>query len=658
MLWRYESHMRYCEKEIFIDGMSCVNCQSKIEQKLRNTKGIKEVHVSYAKESAKICFDTNVITEEKITQIIQKLGYEVRAKAKQTAKNWKFTLAVFSLILALYFFISYFGLLNYLIPGQLADSKMGFGMLFLIGIFTSVHCIAMCGGINLSQCIPKGVQKENALAVVEKSKMQTLRPAFLYNAGRVISYTVIGFLLGAVGLLFGGNNEVGLPLVFQGGLKLIAGIFMVIMGINMLGAVPSLRRFQLKMPKIFAVHIMQKKRQSSHPFVVGLCNGLMPCGPLQSMQIVALASANPFVGAASMFFFSLGTVPLMLGFGSMVSALGQKFAKRVMFVGSVLVVVLGLAMLSQGGSLIGLNTTRVILPLIVGFFLLLFTLNLPLSQGKYKALSIAAATCVLLVFTVGVQFSFVGATTKESAGTDTKLVNGTQEITSALSSNAYPSITVAVNTPVKWNITAEKGDINGCNYQMSIPSLGVKKVQFQEGDNVIEFTPTKTGTYEYSCWMGMIHATVTVAKEGQKANVTDNQSSSTNDNTTVQGNKSSEKGATAEVKDGVQYVTSGINASGYEPIIVEENIPVKWTLHVDKGELTYCNNAIYVPEYNLKMNLKEGDNVIEFTPTSSGSFVFSCWMGMTYGKITVTHADGSVDATKDDGSGSLPSCCG
>lgn len=53
----------------------------------------------------------------------------------------------------------------------------------------------------------------------------------------------------------------------------------------------------------------------------------MPCGPLQSMQIVALASGNIFTGAFSMFCFSLGTVPLMLGFGSVVSALGKHFTR-------------------------------------------------------------------------------------------------------------------------------------------------------------------------------------------------------------------------------------------------------------------------------------------------------------------------------------------
>ena len=80
----------------------------------------------------------------------------------------------------------------------------------------------------------------------------------------------------------------------------------------------------------------------------------MPCGPLQSMWIVALAGGSSFAGAFSMLLFSLGTVPLMLGLGSLVSLLRKRFNSGVMSVGAVLVVVLGLSMLSQGGFLSGL----------------------------------------------------------------------------------------------------------------------------------------------------------------------------------------------------------------------------------------------------------------------------------------------------------------
>lgn len=231
-----------------------------------------------------------------------------------------------AVILFLYALLQHFGILNLLAPGQLADTKMGYGMLFVIGLITSVHCIAMCGGINLSQCIP---QPSNASDVSGSSRaLDIFLPALLYNTGRVISYTAIGFLLGLVGMLLGAGTQTEISYFLQGSLKMIAGIFMVIMGINMLGIFPWLRPLTLRIPRFLSTKVLKKRASSRQPLFVGLLNGLMPCGPLQSMQIVALACQNPFSGALSMFLFSLGTVPLMLGLGSLVSVLGKRFAKK------------------------------------------------------------------------------------------------------------------------------------------------------------------------------------------------------------------------------------------------------------------------------------------------------------------------------------------
>lgn len=60
------------------------------------------------------------------------------------------------LMAALFMLLQATGLLNRLAPGQLAQSGMGYGMLFLVGLMTSLHCVAMCGGISLSQSLPGG----------------------------------------------------------------------------------------------------------------------------------------------------------------------------------------------------------------------------------------------------------------------------------------------------------------------------------------------------------------------------------------------------------------------------------------------------------------------------------------------------------------------
>ena len=192
--------------------------------------------------------------------------------------------------------------------------------------------------------------------------------AAAYNAGRIISYTIIGGILGGIGAFTGMAGTLQTSSFFQGLLKLLAGALMVVMGINMLGLFPGLRRFHLRISlPLFqkgkqknASKGISKRSNASHrrrtPFIIGLFNGLMPCGPLQSMQIVALASANSFTGALSMFFFALGTIPLMLGFGSIVAGLGKHFTKQVLKCGAILVVVMGLSMMSQGTALSGMSS--------------------------------------------------------------------------------------------------------------------------------------------------------------------------------------------------------------------------------------------------------------------------------------------------------------
>lgn len=443
-------------KKLRIGGMTCVNCQNTIQKKLRNTAGIKKAEVSYNGGTAVITYDTDIISLGDITAVIKRLGYDVLNRTQPTT-NSRRTIGLLIIILSVYILIQQFGILNLLVPSQLAETNMGYGMMFVIGLITSVHCVAMCGGINLSQCIPQNG------TIKETSRFSALRPAFLYNLGRVISYTIVGFIVGALGSAITFSNTA------QGGLKLVAGVFMVIMGINMLGIFPWLRRLNPRMPKIFANKINAEKVKSRSSFIVGMLNGLMPCGPLQAMQIYALSTGSPIAGALSMFLFSLGTVPLMFGLGVLSTVLSKKFTKKVMTVGAVFVVVLGLSMFSQGWSLAGF-------------------INLPFISG-----------------------------TSNNEGSESSVIvkDGVQVINSTLSPGSYPSITVQAGMPVKWVIDAPKGSINGCNYKLYINEYGIEH-QFKSGENIIEFTPTKSGTFNYSCWMGMIRGTIAVREANAK----------------------------------------------------------------------------------------------------------------------------------------------
>ena len=616
-------------KKLRIGGMTCISCQNKIEKKLRNTAGIEKAEVSYNAGTALVTFDTDIISYQSITGIIDNLGYSVITEQGRERKDTSRTVGILMIIASLYLFLEQSGLLNLLVPSQLADKTMGYGMLFIIGLITSVHCVAMCGGINLSQCIPKSGQEE-----LNQGRLSAFRPAFLYNLGRVISYTAVGFLAGGLGAAVTFSNT------FQGVLKLAAGIFMVIMGINMLGIFPWLRRLNPRMPKFIAVKIQKEKSKSNSPFFVGLLNGLMPCGPLQAMQIYALSTGNPFSGALSMFLFSLGTVPLMFILGALSTVLSKKFTSRVMTAGAVLVVVLGLSMFTQGVSLAGISPSAI----------------LPGLEG-------------------------ISGNQQESSG-QIKIEDGVQVINSTLSPGRYPNIKVQAGIPVKWIIDAPAGSINGCNNRMIIREYGIE-YSFHTGENVVEFTPDKTGKIPYSCWMGMIRGSINVSKEGETDGGQQSESQGVLKEYAPQ--KPVPAGYTIPVDDvvvaqestdengkPVQKITLELTSEGFKPAVavVKAGVDTEWTFIDNRQDMDYGTNLL-IPDFATELYLEKGENTLYFIPDKS--FDFSTGDNSFYGYIKVVDDLENVDlnAVKDEVSkfqtmiwpedtfqGAGGSCCG
>ncbi len=643
-------------KRLRIGGMTCVSCQTKIERKLRNTAGIKSVAVSYRAGTADVSYDTDVISLRDVIAVIERLDYKVLIGNARAQPKLSRVVGMLGIIVSLYALLQQFGILNLLVPSQLADTKMGYGMLFVIGLMTSIHCVAMCGGIHLSQCIPRG-----ELPAEQKSRFSTFRPSFFYNLGRVISYTVIGGILGFAGFLLGGGADAGLSAMAQGILKIVAGVLMVIMGINLLGLFPWLRALNPRMPKIFGRKVGAESAGSRGPLIVGLFNGLMPCGPLQSMQIVALASGNPFAGALSMFLFSLGTVPLMLGLGSIVSVLGKKFTQKVMSVGAVMVVVLGLAMLSQGGSLSGLLPPHLLLPVILALCAAGVVSCIPFRKPSYQAMGAVAAlglTFVVLTSWGRLSAALGGGIGAASDG-EIQIVDGRQVINSTLSSGRYPNITVQAGIPVKWVIDAPGGSINGCNNRMLIGDYGIE-YSFQPGENVIEFTPVETGTVQYSCWMGMIRGTITVVEAGADPVSAGSAASGAggSESPPVQANPEQPVPAgvpiptesvavaelTAEKEYGrdIQEVKIELTDDGFRPaiLVVQAGGSVRWTI-TNSASGAENGTQLLVPAYATQLFLEKGENPLYFSPRDS--FDFSTGDHAYYGYVKVVDDINHVD---------------
>ena len=441
------------KKEVFkVEGMTCISCSSRIEKELAKIKGVIDIKASFSKGIAECIYDENYLSIDEIIKVIEKAGYRVQTtEGSSNVRNELIRVLEIGLIIyAIYSVMKYFGLTNifYIFPEAKAD--MEYSILFILGMFTSIHCIAMCGGINLSQCLS---YRESHSEKVRGGWLWAIKPSLLYNGGRVISYTLLGGIIGGLG------SVISFSATAKGTIQIIASIFMVIMGLNMLNIFPWLRKFNPRMPKAL-MHKFPIGTKNSSPLYIGMLNGLMPCGPLQAMQLYALSTGDPLKGAFSMFLFSIGTVPLMLGLGVLSTVLSHKFSRKIMSVGAVLVIILGISMFNSGLSLSGIAMPRV-------------TLN----QNSSKA----------------------------------RIEDGIQIVETTLMPGQYSPITVQKGIPVKWIIKAEKGSINGCNNRIFIPQYNIEK-RFQLGENIIEFTPEEEGTFTYSCWMGMIGSYITVTK--------------------------------------------------------------------------------------------------------------------------------------------------
>ncbi len=91
-----------------------------------------------------------------------------------------------------------------------------------------------------------------------------------------------------------------------------------------------------------------------------------------------------------------------------------------------------------------------------------------------------------------------------------------------------------------------------------------------------------------------------------------------------------------EIVDNVQVIEIDLETFSYPSLTLQKDVPVKFIINADENNLNWCNNKIVMQDFELEAELKAGRNVIEFTPTRAGDFIYTCWMGMIGANITIT----------------------
>jgi uncharacterized protein len=453
---------------IFVEGMTCASCEARIRKALVAVPGVSAAEASLGGGKATVDYDASLTGRSGLEAAILRAGYSPRA---QKGRGSLIAVGIGLILAAAYLTANALGAFN---AFPTAGPSLGYAMLFVVGLLTSLHCVAMCGGIAISQSIGAS----SAAPSGGSSGFTRFLPGLLYNSGRVVAYTAIGAIIGALGSVFDFS-----PLA-KGIIAGLAGLFMVLFGLRMLGVVKIDARLGNLLPQKFRAGAARLAAgiRSRGPFAVGLMGGLMPCGPLQTMQLYALGTGSALAGAFSMFVFSLGTLPLMLAFGATAALIPRKFVPAMVKASAVLVMTLGLLTAARAASLAGIP-----LPSLPG-------------ARSFVSASKGGPSSASAILVSG---------TASRNGITAVVSGGTQSVVTEFKDGYYVPFTVQAGLPLKWIIRVKASDLTGCNNPLTVPAYGIRKT-LVPGDNLVEFTPKSKGAIAYSCWMGMIRSKITV----------------------------------------------------------------------------------------------------------------------------------------------------
>ncbi len=462
-----------------------------------------------------------------------------------------------------------------------------------LGLVTSVHCVSMCGPLVLTYAVKDGG---------EGSLRQRMVPHVAYQGAKIVSYILVGLLLGAIGSIF---DLAGI----RGWVTLLAGAFMLVFALQMTGRFPALMRLTPRPPKALVRAISALRRRAASegdtddgrlalPVAFGLLTGLMPCGPLQSAQLTAAASGSAVSGALAMFGFGLGTAPLMLAFGTVSSMLTARMKRRMMAVAAVIVAVLGVTMVDRGLTLVGSPVT---------------------ARSLVRAIAPGDAT----------------ASTSDA----------TSEARLVIEDVRFEPDVVRVAAGAPARLIVERREDNPCSAQLAIPQLGVLVDLVPYGTTVVELPTAPPGSYTLTCGMGMMSGTLVVEEAGggtsaqaaiQAARAPEGDGTQPFSCACCGGAGAAAGSATegtATVEGDVQRIAVDVSQGYYDPSTINlvAGMPAEITFSQSAG----CTAVVHSYDLDFEADLTRGPVTVTLPPLEPGEYTFSCGMDMVFGRVVV-----------------------
>jgi sulfite exporter TauE/SafE len=207
---------------------------------------------------------------------------------------------------------------------------------FLLGLASNVHCIGMCGPIAMA--IPIKVNTQNPIS----SKFLGV---FLYNIGRVITYSFLGLIAGIAGISI---QLIG----FLQGASIVAGILIILFAWR--GFFPNFgtNKFEEGVFRFIRKQfkVIRQLNSTGRTFLFGVLNGILPCGMVYLALLNSLVSPSIELSVLAMMVFGLGTLPAMIAISFLGTNLQQMISKYKIVV-PVLITIVGLLSILRGANL-------------------------------------------------------------------------------------------------------------------------------------------------------------------------------------------------------------------------------------------------------------------------------------------------------------------
>ncbi|WP_372595379.1 sulfite exporter TauE/SafE family protein [Actinotalea sp.] len=448
-----------------VKGMTCQACEVRVTKALRAVPGVQRVTVSVRSGVARVHTTTSV-PRGRLDQAIVRAGYEPGRDDSGWLSTdpavWRDVAVGVGAVVVLGLALRASGLTSLADQVGVMATSGSLAMVVLLGVAAGLStCMALVGGLVLA------VSARHAERWPQATAAQRLRPQLAFNTGRVVGFGLLGALLGAAGSAFSLSGP-ALAVVM-----IAVSLVMGSVGLRLTSVSPRLSRGgTLALPPALARAVRLDRVDGPYSdhraALAGVGTFLLPCGFTQAVQVYAMSTGSPARAGTIMALFALGTVPGLLGIGSLGAAVRGAHARRFFrFAG---VAVLAFAAVNVTGAL-------------------------------------AVLAPGLLAPAAAVSTSPTGGLSENvTLDGDIQVLRTTQV------ANGYePSAaTVYVDREVRWEIDSTA---ISCAASIYAPELGIEPVVLDPGLNVLTFTPTRTGDLRYSCGMGMYWGSVTVIDE-------------------------------------------------------------------------------------------------------------------------------------------------